>query len=70
MWVYHKAAMPAFPNIERYYSSLAELIEVGGSDNELKHPPGLPELPGGLLRRPQGQAGAGSRAAGSEWHHP
>ena len=35
MWVYHKAAMPAFPNIERYYSSLAELIEVGGSDNEL-----------------------------------
>ena len=27
--------MPALPNIERYYSSLAELIEVGGSDNEL-----------------------------------
>ena len=27
--------MPAFPNIERYHASLAELIEVGGSDNEL-----------------------------------
>ena len=27
--------MPALPNIERYYASLAELIEVGGSDNEL-----------------------------------
>ena len=35
MWVYHKVAMPALPNIERYYASLAELIEVGGSDNEL-----------------------------------
>ena len=35
MWVYHKATMSAFPNIERYYASLAELIEVGGSDNEL-----------------------------------
>ena len=35
LWVYHKAAMPALPNIERYYASLAELIEVGGSDNEL-----------------------------------
>ena len=34
-WVYHKVAMPALPNIERYYASLAELIEVGGSDNEL-----------------------------------
>ena len=27
--------IPVLPNIERYYSSLAELIEVGGSDNEL-----------------------------------
>ena len=27
--------MPALPNIDRYYASLAELIEVGGSDNEL-----------------------------------
>ena len=27
--------MLALPNIERYYASLAELIEVGGSDNEL-----------------------------------
>ena len=27
--------MPALPNIERYYASLAELIEIGGSDNEL-----------------------------------
>ena len=27
--------MSALPNIERYYASLAELIEVGGSDNEL-----------------------------------
>ena len=35
MSVYHKAAMTAFPSIERYYASLAELIEVGGSDNEL-----------------------------------
>ena len=35
MSVYHKADMPALPNIERYYASLAELIEVGGSDNEL-----------------------------------
>ena len=34
-WVYHKVDMPALPNIERYYASLAELIEVGGSDNEL-----------------------------------
>ena len=34
-WVYHKVAMPALPNIELYYASLAELIEVGGSDNEL-----------------------------------
>ena len=33
--MYHKVAMPALPNIERYYASLAELIEVGGSDNEL-----------------------------------
>ena len=35
MWVYHKAAMPALPHIDRYYASLAELIEIGGSDNEL-----------------------------------
>ena len=35
MWVYHRIDMPALPNIERYYASLAELIEVGGSDNEL-----------------------------------
>ena len=35
MWVYHRMDMPALPNIERYYASLAELIEVGGSDNEL-----------------------------------
>ena len=34
-WVYHKVDMLALPNIERYYASLAELIEVGGSDNEL-----------------------------------
>ena len=34
-WVYHGMDMPALPNIERYYASLAELIEVGGSDNEL-----------------------------------
>ena len=27
--------MPAFPNIEHYYASLAQLIEAGGSDNEL-----------------------------------
>ena len=27
--------MPAFPNIEHYYASLADLIEAGGSDNEL-----------------------------------
>ena len=27
--------MPAHPHIERYYESLAELIEAGGSDNEL-----------------------------------
>ena len=27
--------MPALPHIDRYYASLAELIEVGGSDNEL-----------------------------------
>ena len=27
--------MPAFPNIENYHASLAELIEAGGSDNEL-----------------------------------
>ena len=27
--------MPNYPNIERYYASLAELIEAGGSDNEL-----------------------------------
>ncbi len=33
--MYHKTAMPSLPNIERYYASLAELIEVGGSDNEL-----------------------------------
>ena len=31
--------MPTFPKIERYYASLAELIEAGGSDNELSvHP--------------------------------
>ena len=35
MRVYHRIDMPALPNIERYYASLAELIEVGGSDNEL-----------------------------------
>ena len=35
MWVYHRMDMPELPNIERYYASLAELIEVGGSDNEL-----------------------------------
>ncbi len=27
--------MPDYPNIDRYYSDLAELIELGGSDNEL-----------------------------------
>ena len=27
--------MPTYPNIENYYASLAELIEAGGSDNEL-----------------------------------
>ena len=27
--------MPTYPNIETYYASLAELIEAGGSDNEL-----------------------------------
>ena len=27
--------MPALPHTDRYYASLAELIEVGGSDNEL-----------------------------------
>ena len=27
--------MATFPNIEGYYESLAELIEAGGSDNEL-----------------------------------
>ena len=27
--------MATFPNIERYYASLTELIEAGGSDNEL-----------------------------------
>ena len=27
--------MPTYPHIDRYYASLAELIEVGGSDNEL-----------------------------------
>ena len=61
MWVYHRMDMPALPNIERYYASLAELIEVGGSDNELNIRPAFPELPGGLLRRPQGKAGAGAR---------
>ena len=35
MRVYHRIDMSALPNIERYYASLAELIEVGGSDNEL-----------------------------------
>ena len=35
MRVYHRIDMPPLPNIERYYASLAELIEVGGSDNEL-----------------------------------
>ena len=27
--------MPDYPNIDRYYTDLAELIELGGSDNEL-----------------------------------
>ena len=27
--------MPSYPNIERYYAYLRELIEAGGSDNEL-----------------------------------
>ena len=27
--------MPDYPNVDRYYSDLAELIELGGSDNEL-----------------------------------
>ena len=27
--------MPDYPYIERYYTDLAELIELGGSDNEL-----------------------------------
>ena len=27
--------MPGYPNIERYHADLAELIELGGSDNEL-----------------------------------
>ena len=27
--------MPDYPNIDRYYADLAELIELGGSDNEL-----------------------------------
>ena len=27
--------MPDYPNIDRYHSDLAELIELGGSDNEL-----------------------------------
>ncbi len=27
--------MPLYPNVEQYYASLAELIEAGGSDNEL-----------------------------------
>ena len=30
-----ESTCPRLPNIERYYASLAELIEVGGSDNEL-----------------------------------
>ena len=33
--------MPTYPNIERYYASLAELIEAGGSDNELSIRPAL-----------------------------
>ena len=31
----HSQFMPTFLNIERYYASLAELVEAGGSDNEL-----------------------------------
>ena len=33
--MYYRNAMPIFTNIEQYYASLAELIEAGGSDNEL-----------------------------------
>ncbi len=33
--VYHRAAMPTHPHIENYYSYLGQLIEAGGSNNEL-----------------------------------
>ena len=33
--VYHRAAMPTYPQIENYYSYLGQLIEAGGSNNEL-----------------------------------
>ena len=33
--VYHRAAMPTHPHIENYYSYLRQLIEAGGSNNEL-----------------------------------
>ena len=33
--VYHRAAMPTYPHIENYYSYLGQLIEAGGSNNEL-----------------------------------
>ena len=32
--VYHRAAMPSYPHIERYYEEKQRLIDYGGSDNE------------------------------------
>ena len=62
--------MPALPNIERYYASLAELIEIGGSDNELNIRPAFQNCLAAYCAAHRGQVGAGARAAGSGWHHP
>ena len=71
-WVYHKMDMPALPNIDRYYASLAELIEVGGSDNELNIRPAFQNCLAAYCaaHRDRLVLVPGLRAPGSEWHHP
>ena len=48
--------MPTYPHIESYYTELNDLIQFGGSDNELSIR-GIPELPIRILlqtpRKPQ-----------------
>ena len=62
MRVYHKVDMPTFPNIERYYASLAELIEAGGSDNELNIRPAFQNCLAAYCAAHKEQDGAGTGA--------